>query len=229
MRLIGYLRVSTTGQADDGYGLKVQRADIQKWAKANGHQVVKWYEDAGVSGTATLVERPGLAAAVDALRPPPQANGLVVARQDRLARQLTVQEAILATVWQAGGSVFSADSGEILQDDPDDPVRTLVRQVLGSIAEFDRALINKRLKAGRAAKAEAGGFAYGSPPYGWRSVNGDLVAVPEEQEALSLMVTMREDGASLPAICTALSEAGHTTKRGGTWHPTTVAKILARQ
>ena len=72
----------------DGYGLNTQKADIQHWAKANGYRAIAWYEDAGVSGTTDLANRPGLTEAMDAILPPPAASGLVVAPLDRLARSL---------------------------------------------------------------------------------------------------------------------------------------------
>ena len=57
-------------------------------------------------------------------------GGVVVYNLDRLARKLTVQEGVLATVWDRGGSVFSlGDGGEVQQDDPDDPMRTAMRQM----------------------------------------------------------------------------------------------------
>ena len=74
----------------------------------------------------------------------------------RLARALTVQEAALAIAWQAGGRVFTADTGEVLRDDPDDPMRTALRQVVGGVAELDRRMVVKRLRDGRAAKASTG-------------------------------------------------------------------------
>jgi DNA invertase Pin-like site-specific DNA recombinase len=224
--LIGYIRVSSKGQAD-GYGPETQRQDIERWAAANGHQVVAWYEDLGVSGRSPLAERPGLMEAVEAILPPPAASGLVVARLDRLARTLTVQEAILATIWQGGGTVYSADAGEVMQDDPDDPMRTAVRQIVGVMAELDRALITKRLKAGRDAKKAKGERYTGRAPYGWRAANGKLEPIPDEQAALALMVRMRDAGASLPVICKALTDAGYLAKGGGsTWFPTTVSRYL---
>jgi DNA invertase Pin-like site-specific DNA recombinase len=226
-KLVGYLRVSGNGQVKDGYGLETQKEDIEHWAKANGHKVLSWFEDAGISGTKELAERPGLTEAIDAILPPPSASGIVVARLDRLARSLTVQEAILATVWAGGATVYSADTGEVPQDDPDDPMRTFVRQVIGGIAQLDRALLNKRLKAGREAKKASGGRASGRPPYGWRSVGkGELMPVPEEQEALKLMVSMRAKGSTLPEICAVLTQAGYLTKSGGEWFPTTVKNLL---
>jgi DNA invertase Pin-like site-specific DNA recombinase len=91
-------------------------------------------------------------------------DGLVVARLDRLARTLTVQEAVLAHVWKHGGKVFSCDVGEVFEDDPSDPMRTFVRQVMGAAAQLERGMIAARMRAGRERKAEKGGSAYGAPP-----------------------------------------------------------------
>src|SRR5207248_8487668 len=116
VKLAAYLRVSSSGQVD-GYGLLSQEKDVRAWAKRAGHRIVLWARDEGVSGTLEAVERPGLAEAVAAICGG-QAEGLVVARLDRLARTLTVQEAALIHVWQCGGRVFSADTGEVPEDDP---------------------------------------------------------------------------------------------------------------
>jgi len=58
-----------------------------------------------------------------------EADGILIPSLNRLARLLTVQEAILAQVWKLGGRVFAADTGEITPDDPDDPMRTAMRQM----------------------------------------------------------------------------------------------------
>src|SRR5262245_48052602 len=133
MRLVAYLRVSSNGQLD-GYGFASQRADIRVWARARGHRLVAEHTDA-VTGTLDAPDRPGLSDAIRLVRRPPQADGIVVARLDRLARQLSTQEAILALVWRDGGRVFTADTGEVLRDDPDDPMRTAMRQMAGVFAE----------------------------------------------------------------------------------------------
>jgi DNA invertase Pin-like site-specific DNA recombinase len=81
-----------------------------------------------------------------------EADGIVVSSLDRLARSLTVQEATLAKVWAHGGTVLTTDQGEVPRDDPDDPMRTAVRQIVGVMAELDRKLVVKRLRQGRATK-----------------------------------------------------------------------------
>jgi DNA invertase Pin-like site-specific DNA recombinase len=75
-----------------------------------------------------------------------------------------VPEAALAIAWQAGGRVFTADTGEVLRDDSDDPMRTALRQVVGLFAELDQWMVVKRRRDGRAAKAGTGRKVTGSLP-----------------------------------------------------------------
>ena len=135
MRIVGYVRVSTATQAEDGLGLDVQKAALRAWCKANGHRLTSILSDEGVSGAKELEDRPGLADALDMIRSG-KAQGIVVPRLDRLARDLIVQETILAEVRRIGGEVFSTSPAEAsyLTDDPDDPSRKLIRQVLGAVS-----------------------------------------------------------------------------------------------
>jgi DNA invertase Pin-like site-specific DNA recombinase len=225
--LVGYVRVSTSAQARDGLGLDVQEGQVRAWAMDNSHKIADILRDEGVSGTLPAHERPGLTDAL-AMVQDRTACGLVVARLDRLARTLTVQEAVLSRVWTHGGAVFSADVGEVLADDPDDPMRTALRQMQGVLAQLDRAMIAKRLRDGRRAKVERGGFGGGTPPYGLKTERGVVVPDDREQAALTLVTELRAQGASLRQIGQALTDAGHRPKRSDHWHPNTVRKIVSR-
>jgi DNA invertase Pin-like site-specific DNA recombinase len=221
---VAYIRVSTDAQVD-GYGLESQTQALTAWAKANGHRVIEVFSDEGVSGTTDAFDRDGLSSAIEAIEVG-SADGLLVARMDRLARALTVQEAILAHVWQLKGRVFTADGGEVMADDPDDPLRTFLRLVVGSAAQLDRALIVKRLRDGRRIKAEQGGYVAGAPRYGWRAEGGELVEDAAEQTVIARMVAMRSTGSSLNAITSALNAEGLPSKRGGIWRADSVSRMV---
>lgn len=236
MKLVAYLRVSTIEQADKGYGLDVQREAIRKAAKSLGAKVVAWPADEGKSGALDAADRPGLLTALALIRDG-KADGLIVRDLDRLARAVSVQEAVLAEVWASDqGVVFtSVPPQEVPRDDPDDPMRTAMRQMRGVFHELDRRLIAKRLRDGRNAKAANGGHATGSPPYGWRvdaksadNPHGALVPEPAEQAALARMRELQAVGYSTREIARVLAEEGHPTKRGGRWTSPVVARILAR-
>ena len=227
MNLVAYVRVSTDRQAEEGFGLEVQRSSIEKWAKKAGHDVVAHHSDEGLSGSLNVDDRPGLAAALASIRDG-GAAGLVLYKLDRLARSLTVQEAVLGSVWAAGASVFTTDLGEVPHDDPDDPMRTAMRQMVGVFSQLERAMIAARMRAGRRVKAAAGGYAYGAPPYGWRAEGGELVVDEAEQLVVARMAELHAGGASLREIAEVLDRDGVRPRRGERWQSKVVGRIVRR-
>lgn len=226
MKAVCYLRISTEGQAE-GMGLEVQRQTVQRWCDQNDYEIVGIYHDE-TSGTNGLEHRIGLAQALAKI--PDEADTLVIPRLDRLARDLVLSEQLLSEVWNAGGNVVSCAQGEgDLRNDPEDPSRSLIRQVLGAVSAYERAMIVLRMKRGRMAKAAAGGFATGSPPFGWESDGeGGLREIPTQQAAIKDIVAMRESGSSLQKIADELNKRGEPTKRNGKWYPATVNAVLRR-
>ena len=226
MKLAGYIRVSTEKQRD-GFGPDEQRAAIRKWCRANGHRVVEWHEDA-VSGSWDAFDagRQGWADAEQAIKAG-RVNGIVIARLDRLARDIVPQEMLLRDVVKAGGRTYSAREGEndVMHDDPQDPSRKLVRTIFGAVAAYDRDMTVLRLRAARQAKADKGGHANGRYPYGFTSKGKDAA----QQRALRLMRRWHAEGKSTREIAHLLRDGNHPTARGGGWSPPVVARILARE
>jgi DNA invertase Pin-like site-specific DNA recombinase len=225
VRVIGYIRVSTVGQVQDGQGLAIQERAIRSWVEEHKHRLVGVHRDEGVSGS--VEEREGLEEALAAVRFN-GADGLVVSSIDRLARSLTVQEAALVQVWNAGGKAFAVDQGEVLEDDPDDPMRTFIRQVLGAVSQLEAAMITRRLRRGREHKAANGGYAHGAPPFGYRAEGGELVPDPDEQEAVNRITELRRVGNSYRQIVDELKNQGIPPKRGDRWHPMGIKRITDR-
>ena len=75
--VVGYLRVSTDEQVESGAGMDAQRTAIEKAATAKGWTITEWFSDEGLSGGKAPSERPGLAAALEAVQTG-QAERLVV-------------------------------------------------------------------------------------------------------------------------------------------------------
>lgn len=228
LSLIGYRRVSTAGQVDR-YGLPAQETDLRGYARSTGHKLIRIETDGAKPGSLPPDERPGLLAALKAIERG-EADGLLIPGDlDRLARELIVQEAILSRVWKSGGVVHASTRGEILADDPDDPMRTAIRQFMGVVAQLDRALVAKRMRNGRKAKAAQGGYAgYGSPAFGQRSVDTELVTDQAEAAVIARMRELRGEGLSYRLIAARLNEEGLKSKRAGMWHPETVSRVLSR-
>jgi len=219
MRAVIYLRVSTDGQVD-GYGLPMQEDACLAFARAHGMTVVSVVQDAGISGTKGTADRPALAEAID-LVDRGDADALLVATLDRLARELHVQEAVLASLWRLGGRVFTADHGEVKADDPDDPYRRAMRLVMGAMVDLERNVIVKRLRDGRRAKAARGGKAVGDYPFG-SSKDGP---VPAEQAVLAEIEHHRSEGKTWEEVASVLNEAGLRPRHAPLWSPRNVAKV----
>lgn len=231
MRYVAYLRVSTEGQADDGYGLEIQEAGCRDWLREGRHRLVEVCSDAGRSGGLDVGDRPGLARAL-ALVGADKADGVLVHRLDRLARDMILQEQLLAELHRRGKELHScwAAEDENLAHAPGDPTRALVRRILGSIAQYEREVIRLRLMAGRARKALDGGYAGGGPPYGYAAIRGQLVKIPDEQTVIRRMAKMRADGRSYRQIAAALEASGYRSRSStGKWRPDTIRGILIRE
>jgi DNA invertase Pin-like site-specific DNA recombinase len=232
MRVIGYTRISSRNREEWQPSRSDQEQRIRGWCKANGHKLVRVEQDEAVSGTNGLKQRDGLQDALAAVRSG-EADGLVVRDLERLSRDLMVQEAILAELWSIRPEVemlstSSTDQHNCTRDNPDDPSRKFVRHVLGAASAYIRDLTVARLQRGKRAKAERGGFAGGSTPFGWRSQDRELVEDPTEQTTLARIRELHGQGRSLRAIAAVLEAEDHRPRRGQRWHPNTLARILDR-
>jgi len=190
--------------------------------------VIGWRTDV-ISGASELHNRVGWCEAA-ALVKSGKAQGIVVARLDRLARDLLVQEVLLRKLSDLGGKVLStrANEDEMLNGESKDPSRKTIRGILALVNEYDREMTVDRLAAGRQAKAARGGYAQGALPYGYRSAKGKLVPVPAEQRALAKMKSLAARGVPTREIVRVLNAEGIPSKRGGQWQPAVVARILKR-
>jgi resolvase-like protein len=216
--LIAYLR-SPRDRNGQRLGLEEQREAVRAWARQKRHRVVGVIED---DSPATKPEqRPGLLEAVAALRDG-LVDGLVLTSLDSLAEDLVVQEQLLAELRLLGARVYSlspADTVE-LRSIPSDPSRQVVRRVLR--ATVDNAHSMRAVRSARSRNAA------GSPPYGYRIDNGDLVPEPAEQGALARIAELGAAGATLREMARTLDAEGHRAKRADRWHPESLRRILKR-
>ena len=96
-------------------------------------------------------------------------------------------------------------------------------------AKLSNHQIWSRLEQGRQAKAAQGGYAgYGSPAFGQKVIDGQLVADSQEQQVIELVRRHHKSGKSLQQIADWLNERGFTTKRGQQWQRISVKRILDR-
>jgi len=221
MKAIGYVRVSTEGQADNGVSLDAQRDRIAAWCAANGYELVGVHVDAGLSGK-RADNRPALQAALaDVIA---AKGALVVYSLSRLARSVRDTLDMAERLDRAGADLVSLSE----KIDTTNAAGKMVFRMLAVLAEFERDLTAERTKAALAFK-RANGEAYGEIPYGYRRAGDRLVSDPDAQRAVNLILELRAGGLSYRLIAAELEARGVPTAKGSTtWNPGTVQRIARR-
>jgi DNA invertase Pin-like site-specific DNA recombinase len=224
-RAIAYLRVSTDQQAESGLGLEAQEAAVRSAAARRRLDVQRLFVDGGTSGKLGIEDRPVLLEAVAALR---RGDVLLVAKRDRLGRDVIAVAMIERLIAKRGARVVSA-AGE--GTDNDDPSGLLMRRLIDSFAEYERALIGARTRAALAAKRRRGERASRIVPYGFRlRPNANVIdQEPTEQQTLTLIGELRAAGKSLRDVAAELNARGIRTRSGGQWRFEFVRSLVRRQ
>lgn len=216
---MAYLRVSTEEQH---LGPEAQRMAITQWAERAKVVVAAWHSDAGVSGATGLADRPALGAAFNDLVEW-KAGVLVVARRDRLARDVVIAASIERAAVQRGARVVSADG----VGNGDTPADEFMRTILDGAAAYERALIRARTRAALRARRAKGERA-GNVPWGYGATEeGKLVEHDPERAVIARVLELRETGNSLRGIVKALSTEGRVSRAGQPLQLTQVARILS--
>lgn len=209
-----YLRVSGRGQVE-GDGFDRQLLACQKYAAENNLEIVEVFHEKGVTGTKELDDRPALAELFAAL----EENGIktfMIEKLDRLARDLMVQETIIADAQRSGYTVISVYEPDLCSSDPS---RILVRQIFGAIAQYEKSMIVLKLRGARQRKKAKTGKGEGRHAFGEK---------PEEAQALEQIREWRATGATAKHIAAALNVSNYKSRSGKPWLAATVAKIVRR-
>lgn len=228
MAVVGYVRVSTEGQADQGVSLEAQRAKLEGYCALYELDLVEVIVDAGVS--AKTLDRPGLARALGMLDDG-TAGGILVAKLDRLTRSVR-------DLCDLVDRYFAGVRFALLSVAENVDTRTasgrMVLNILATISQWERETIGERTSEAL-THLRARGVRLGGEALGWKrteAVDDDgrrLVSeVDAEAETVRRIAELHASGLSLRAICAALDAEGRPTKRGGKWAPKTVRAVLLR-
>jgi site-specific DNA recombinase len=221
MKAIGYIRVSTSGQVEDGVSLDAQEAKVKAWADLNNADEVVIFRDEGISGK-RADNRPGLQSALDAVN---TGDALIVYSLSRLSRSTKDTIALSEILLKKEADLVSLSE----KIDTTTAAGKMVFRMLAVLSEFERDQISDRTRFALAHKKANGEKTGGDIPFGYRVRAGKLYRNNEEQKAIDMILELRAEGLSLRAICCRLTEAGIARKRGSlTWHPQIVSEILQR-
>ena len=205
-----YVRVSTGKQVSEGHSIESQTAALEAEAAKRGYRTEIVSELGKSAGKVS--NRPALRGALDRLDRG-DAAALFALDLDRLSRSVGDLAAMLTRSQRRNWQLVVVGMGGI---DTTTPEGQLVAHTLAAAAQYERAMISKRVKRQHEARRDRGevwGVTTGPKPILSDDVRGRIAA---EHAA----------GKSLRVIADGLTADEVPTARGGKWHASTVRAVL---
>jgi DNA invertase Pin-like site-specific DNA recombinase len=210
---VAYFRTSSaTNVGQDKDSLARQEAAVRGYAARNDIEIVEEFYDAAVSGADPLDQREGFRRLLQRVT----SNGvrsILVETANRFARDLMVQEIGFRRLQELGIELIACDSPQSFIDDT--PTATLIRQILGAVAEFDKAMVVAKLRGARERKKAQFGKCEGR--LSWAQMNPEMVATARE---------LRQSGKSLNAVRAALANQGFVSSSGRPFTRSVVSRMV---
>ncbi len=203
-KIAGYIRVSTVGQKE-GESLELQTEDNKGFAKSNGWELVKIYEDRGISGSKAKA-RPGfMEMMADAEKG--KFEGIVFWKLSRFARNAKEFLIYRDDLREHGVNVFALKEGI----DPTTKIGRMLMGMMALMAEWDSEVIRETMAENKTALWKRQDIFIGKPPFGyiWNKEEKKIKINKKEADLYRRMVSMYLDsGLSLKDICIKLSDEG---------------------
>jgi DNA invertase Pin-like site-specific DNA recombinase len=205
----------------DKDSLARQRAAVAAHAKARGLEVVREFHDAAVSGADPIDRRPGFVEMLAHLH----ADGggarvILVETASRFARDLAVQLTGHDLLKARGIELVPVDAPDHFADDT--PTARMVRQILGAVAEFEKASLVLKLRGARDRKSAA----LGRRIEGRRGYRDTAPALVREAKRLARKNPRTGEKRSLRRIADELAGLGFLNGKGRPFAAAQVARLL---
>jgi site-specific DNA recombinase len=218
MKVIAYLRLSKESEKENSLGIMAQQKVCEDYVKKMGLSLNNIYIDEGYSGALNYSRRPGL---VNALSNLSNNDIFLIAKRDRIGRELKVILSIEDEVVRKGATLISAiDEGTYI----DNSSNFLMRRMVDTFSEYERRIIQERIKAALAIKKARGEKLGGKhTPYGYKlAEDGIHLEIDErEQEICRILANLHASGVSFRKMPQVLEEMG-ITNRGIKWSKDTI-------
>jgi DNA invertase Pin-like site-specific DNA recombinase len=232
LRAVGYVRVSTDQQAQEGVSLDAQQVRIRAHCISQDLDLVDLIIDDGYS--AKSLERPGMKQAL-AMLTAKKADAIVVVKLDRLTRSVKDLGTLLDGYFREGlpWSLLSVSDSI----DTRSAGGKLLLNVLMSVAQWEREAISERTQEAM-NELKRRGIRTGGAGYGWQwskepdaSGRKQLIPHPEEQAAVRRICELHRQGLGIRTIALQLDREGIPARKSKRWEPQrpTIYRILDRE
>jgi DNA invertase Pin-like site-specific DNA recombinase len=210
-KAFAYYRTSSAANVGgDKDSLARQETAVEAYARSQGVEIVEAFYDAAVSGADAIDARPGFQAMLTAIA----GNGVrtvLVETANRFARDLIVQETGYRFLQAQGIELVAVDSPTMFLDDT--PTAALIRQILGAVAQFEKAALVSRLAAARKRLGKPGG-------------KPSLTKTRPELASRVRQLRTNDPNLTLRALASCLAAEGYLTPNGKPYGPSGIARIL---
>ena len=218
---VALYRVSTDKQE---LSPQAQKAAVEKFCSSKGITLVGEFTEVGVSGAAELKDRPQLVEALQMVAEK-KAEYLVVLRQDRLSRDVTITGFIDYALGKSGARVLPVEGGS----DDANPMASMMKAFQIAMAAQERQLIASRTKAAlgqlKAQNKRVSRFA----PYGFQFTQDNaLVENTEEQAVIGLVKELVSQGKGGTEVSKVLSSKGIRNRAGQFFNPITANQLMKK-
>ena len=217
---VAYLRTSSATNVGEGKDSQVRQWQaIEAFAK-RAHYTIREpaYYDAAVSGADAIDVRPGFRALLAYLADNLDVRVILVESANRFARDLIVQETGYRLLQARGIELIAVDAPGGFLDDT--PTAQLVRQVMGAIAQFEKANLVAKLKGARERKRVAVGKCEGRKSH--HEVRPEVVSLARRlrrNRGADKLLSYRD-------VATQLAQQGHYNGNGHTYHASAIHSML---
>lgn len=219
-KAIGYVRVSTVGQAE-GLSPDAQKKRIKQWCKSNDYTLLTIHSDNGKSGK-NLKDRPGVLKAID--QACKEGATLVFYSLSRLARNTRETMEIADQLGKANANMVSLTE----PIDTTSAAGKMFFQMMAVLNEFERNLASERTSEMIAYKRSQN-MPVSRVPFGQRLEAGRLVPDAEETQTIDRMRQLKEEGHALRTIAIIIGEEQRPNRKGTfKWSHSVVKCILDR-
>ena len=214
-----YIRVSTDRQAKEGDSLEEQEAELKKFCDYRNFKIHRILIERGKSGGNTnRPEYKKLVADIESKK----INAVVVKKLDRLSRSLLDFEQLMSRLQEKEVEFISLRENF----DTTTAMGNAMLRIALVFAQLEREQTSERLKDVFSFRASQGHFNGGIRPYGYTTVNKELIPSLKEKQVIEVMMTKFLEMKSTTEVARYLNEAGHRTRSGKQWGKRKIHQIL---